>query len=73
MRAVVKTAKKKPKPAAAPPVAPSPAPSLFAKGDPVQHSQFGKGTVSSVDAGKLTIAFELVGTKIVLESYLKRA
>jgi hypothetical protein len=73
VRTVAKAAKKKPKPATAPPAAPIVAPSLYAKGDQVQHPQFGKGTVSGVDAGKLTIAFESVGTKVVLESYLKRA
>lgn len=44
----------------------------FHKGDRVQHPQFGKGKVMSVEADKVTIAFDKpAGTKVVIESYVK--
>jgi Protein of unknown function (DUF3553) len=45
----------------------------FKAGYPIDHPQFGRGTVVTVDGDKLTIRFKAAGTKVVLEGYVKLA
>lgn len=46
--------------------------SKFSRGDQVIHLKFGNGTVASVEGNKLSIDFEGVGRKKVIESFVKR-
>lgn len=45
-------------------------PSAFRSGDTVFHPKFGRGTVLSVDADRLEIAFDQAGTKRVLAGFV---
>jgi hypothetical protein len=45
----------------------------FAIGDRVAHGKFGPGTVESVDGNKITVMFDAVGCKKVVDSFLERA
>ena len=72
---MVKTRRTRPKPA---PVKPPPSTNAvpvepaYRKGEMAQHRQFGNGRIVHVEANKLTIAFDKsVGTKLVIESYVK--
>lgn len=47
-------------------------PSNFAVGDRVFHMKFGNGNVVSIEANKLTIAFDKAGEKRVLDSFVKK-
>jgi hypothetical protein len=46
-------------------------------GDRVLHSTFGRGVVKAVagagENGKVTVAFERLGTKVMLASFVARA
>ena len=44
----------------------------YAAGDLVSHPMFGDGTVTAVEAGKLTIAFKDGRVKQVVDYYVKR-
>ena len=44
----------------------------YAVGDLVSHPMFGDGTVTAVEAGKLTIAFKDGRVKQVVDYYVKR-
>ena len=69
---MVKAGKKTRKLTPAEPAAtPACAADTFVKGDAVLHPKFGKGTITAVEPGRLTIAFKSVGTKIIQESYVK--
>ncbi len=46
--------------------------SAFAVGDSVVHLKFGNGKVAAIEGNKLTIDFEGVGRKKVIESFVKR-
>lgn len=46
--------------------------SAFAVGDHISHAQFGEGTVTEIDATKLTISFASRGTKQIIDSYVQR-
>jgi hypothetical protein len=46
--------------------------SAFAVGDRVAHAQFGDGTVKAFEGAKLTIAFDTLGSKEIIDSYVKR-
>ena len=50
----------------------STASSAFAPGDRVFHQKFGPGSVTSVDASKLTIDFDKAGRKLVLDSFVEK-
>jgi DNA helicase-2/ATP-dependent DNA helicase PcrA len=45
----------------------------FVAGDRVFHQKFGYGTVRSTDGGKLAIAFEKAGDKMVMDSFVEKA
>ena len=45
----------------------------FAAGDRVFHRKFGLGTVRAVDGGKLSIAFDQAGDKMVMDSFVEKA
>ncbi|HZH28129.1 MAG TPA: UvrD-helicase domain-containing protein [Azospirillaceae bacterium] len=45
----------------------------FAVGDRVFHQKFGYGTVATVEEDKLEIAFDVAGTKKVIDSFVKPA
>jgi DNA helicase-2/ATP-dependent DNA helicase PcrA len=47
--------------------------SPFQVGDRVQHRKFGYGTVTDVDGNKLTIEFETVGRKRVVDSFVAKS
>ena len=44
----------------------------FESGDRVMHQKFGFGTVAGVDGNKLTIEFDHVGRKRVIDSFVSR-
>lgn len=44
----------------------------FSAGDRVRHQKFGYGTVTDVDGNKLTIEFETVGRKRVVDSFVQK-
>jgi DNA helicase-2/ATP-dependent DNA helicase PcrA len=44
----------------------------LAVGDRVSHPQFGVGTIIAVEASKLSIAFDSLGQKQIIDSYVKR-
>jgi hypothetical protein len=46
--------------------------SIFAIGEPVSHPQFGDGSVTAIDGGKLTIAFVDHQVRQILDYYVKR-
>jgi hypothetical protein len=48
-------------------------PGMFAIGDRVAHGKYGLGTVKSVDGGNITVMFDAVGCKKVVDSLLERA
>jgi len=39
----------------------------------VQHAKFGEGDVTTVDGNKLTVVFETVGEKRVVDSFVEPA
>jgi hypothetical protein len=43
----------------------------FAVGDRVSHPLFGDGTVKAIEGAKLTIAFDTLGGKEIIDSYVK--
>ena len=45
----------------------------FAAGDRVFHRKFGLGTVRAADGGKLSIAFDQAGDKMVMDSFVEKA
>jgi DNA helicase II / ATP-dependent DNA helicase PcrA len=45
----------------------------FAAGDRVFHRKFGLGTVRVADGGKLSIAFDQAGDKMVMDSFVEKA
>jgi len=45
----------------------------FAAGDRVSHRKFGLGTVRAADGGKLSIAFDQAGDKMVMDSFVEKA
>jgi DNA helicase II / ATP-dependent DNA helicase PcrA len=45
----------------------------FAPGDRVFHQKFGGGTVRSAEGGKLAIAFDTAGDKMVMDSFVEKA
>ena len=45
----------------------------FAAGDRIFHQKFGHGTVRSVEGGKLAIAFDKAGDKMVMDSFVAKA
>jgi len=47
--------------------------SQFKVGDRVQHAKFGEGDVTTVDGNKLTVVFETVGEKRVVDSFVEPA
>jgi DNA helicase II / ATP-dependent DNA helicase PcrA len=47
--------------------------SAYRVGDRVLHLKFGDGTVTEVDGNKLTVEFDSVGQKRVVESFISRA
>jgi len=63
-----KTAKPK---APATPLAPAYV-SDYAVGDHISHAMFGDGTVTAIDANKLTIDFPQSITKQIIDGYVKR-
>lgn len=72
-RTATKTTKPRAKPAAKAPPAPAEPPvSTFAVGDHIAHASFGAGDVTAVNGLTLTIAFEKVGTKQVLDGFVTR-
>jgi hypothetical protein len=44
----------------------------FAVGDRVSHPQFGDGVITAIQAHKLTITFDTLGSKQIIDSYVKR-
>ena len=46
--------------------------SAYAVGDSVVHLKFGNGKVAAIEGNKLTIDFDGVGRKKVIESFVKR-
>ena len=46
--------------------------SAFAIGDHISHPQFGEGTVTEIDATKLTINFASRGTRQIIDGYVER-
>ncbi len=44
----------------------------FHAGDRIFHQKFGYGTVRSVEGGKLAIAFEQAGNKMVMDSFVEK-
>jgi hypothetical protein len=48
-------------------------PGMFAIGDRVAHGKYGPGTVESVDGGTITVMFDAVGCKKVVDSSLEQA
>jgi ATP-dependent DNA helicase UvrD/PcrA len=44
----------------------------FAVGARVSHPLFGDGTVKAIEGVKLTIAFDTLGHKEIIDSYVKR-
>jgi hypothetical protein len=44
----------------------------FAVGARVSHPLFGDGTVKAIEGAKLTIAFDTLGNKEIIDSYVKR-
>jgi hypothetical protein len=44
----------------------------FAVGNRVSHPLFGDGTVKVIEGAKLTIAFDTLGHKEIIDSYVKR-
>lgn len=52
---------------------PAPPNSLFATGELVFHLKFGNGHVTAVDGNKLTIQFDTVGVRRVVDSFVERA
>jgi DNA helicase-2/ATP-dependent DNA helicase PcrA len=44
----------------------------FQPGDRIFHRKFGYGTVRSVEGGKLGIAFESAGDKMVMDSFVEK-
>jgi DNA helicase-2/ATP-dependent DNA helicase PcrA len=44
----------------------------FAVGDRVSHPLFGDGIVKAIEGAKLTIAFDALGDKEIIDSYVKR-
>ena len=44
----------------------------FAVEDRVSHPQFGNGTVVAIKGSTLSIAFDEQGTRLIIESYVKR-
>ena len=46
---------------------------VFRKGERVRHRQFGEGTVLEADGNKLTIAFDAIGEKRIMASFVERA
>jgi len=55
----------------APPPAPAYA-SKYALGDHISHPMFGDGTVTAIDANKLTIDFPESVTKQIIDGYVMR-
>jgi DNA helicase-2/ATP-dependent DNA helicase PcrA len=51
------------------------APSIggFSAGDRIFHQKFGYGTVRSAEGGKLAIAFDKAGDKLVMDSFVEKA
>ncbi len=45
----------------------------FAAGDRVLHRKFGLGTVRTAEGGKLSIAFDQAGDKMVMDSFVEKA
>ncbi|HKT20618.1 MAG TPA: UvrD-helicase domain-containing protein [Stellaceae bacterium] len=45
----------------------------FAAGDRIFHQKFGYGTVRSAEHGKLAIAFDKAGDKMVMDSFVEKA
>lgn len=54
-------------------VASSTGQSAFQRGERVTHQKFGAGTVADVDGNKLTIDFDEVGRKRVVDSFVERS
>jgi hypothetical protein len=48
-------------------------PGMFAIGDRVAHAKFGVGRVETVDGNKITVVFDAVGLKHVVDDFLERA
>jgi len=44
----------------------------YAVGDHISHAMFGDGTVTAIDANKLTIDFPESVTKQIIDGYVKR-
>jgi hypothetical protein len=53
-------------------IAVRPSPSSFAVGDRVSHARFGNGVITEVDGQKLTIEFDAVGQKRIIDSFVVR-
>ncbi|MEL6287372.1 MAG: UvrD-helicase domain-containing protein, partial [Pseudomonadota bacterium] len=47
--------------------------SRYSVGDRVHHNKFGEGTVETVDGNKLVVAFDVAGSKKVVDSFIRAA